>query len=86
MAVAAPTRRAVLYVHGFVDYFFQKELAEFHNGLGADFYAIDLHGYGRSLTADEIPYQMADVADYFEELTVAVRAIADDGHDAEHRG
>jgi len=32
---------AVLYVHGWSDYFFQKELAEFLSEAGADFYALD---------------------------------------------
>src|SRR5664280_2473023 len=41
----AATSRAVLYVHGFADYFFQTELAEFHAARGEDFYAIDLHKY-----------------------------------------
>jgi len=35
----APTRRAVLYVHGFNDYFFQTHLADFYIDHGFDFYA-----------------------------------------------
>jgi alpha-beta hydrolase superfamily lysophospholipase len=48
-----PTRRAVLYVHGFNDYFFQTHLADFFAERGWDFYALDLRKYGRSL----LPHQ-----------------------------
>jgi len=78
---SAATSRAVLYVHGFADYFFQTELAEFHAARGEDFYAIDLHKYGRSLRPHQTPYQMADVADYYTELDAALRFIQEDGHD-----
>lgn len=44
-----PSGRAVLYVHGFVDYFFQTHLADFFAERGWDFYALDLRKYGRSL-------------------------------------
>ncbi|MGR7002852.1 hypothetical protein ACU686_40820 [Yinghuangia aomiensis] len=40
-----PTGRAVLYVHGFNDYFFQRHLADFHIAQGFDFYALDLRSY-----------------------------------------
>jgi hypothetical protein len=43
-ALAAPLRDVdVLYVHGWSDYFFQRELAASWNRLGARFYALDLH-------------------------------------------
>ena len=41
-------RRAVLYVHGWSDYFFQTHLAEAFEDWGYDFYALDLRRYGRS--------------------------------------
>ncbi len=75
------TRRAVLYIHGFVDYFFQTELAEFHNSRGADFYAIDLHKYGRSILPHQTRFDMADVSDYYAELDAAVGYILGDSHD-----
>ncbi len=81
---SAATSRAVQYVHGFADYFFQTELAEFHAARGEDFYAIDLHKYGRSLRPHQTPYgpyQMADVADYYTELDAALRFVQEDGHD-----
>lgn len=75
------SRRAVLYVHGFADYFHQTSLADFHLARGESFYAIDLHKYGRSLRDHQTPYRMADVAEYQPELEAAVALIAADGHD-----
>ena len=75
-----PSGRAVLYVHGFADYFFQTELAEFHAARGTDFYAVDLHRYGRSLLPHQTPYDMVDVTEYYAELDAALELIAADGN------
>ena len=40
---------AVLYVHGFTDYFFQTALADFFAARGLAFYALDLRKCGRAL-------------------------------------
>ena len=78
----APTRKAVLYLHGFVDYFFQKHLAEFYTERGYDFYALDLRKYGRSLRPHQTPNFASDLAVYDEEIDEAVRVIREeDGHD-----
>src|SRR5690606_38210582 len=42
-------RLAVVYVHGFADYFIQTELARFWADRGAVFYAVDLRKSGRSI-------------------------------------
>lgn len=77
-----PTRRAVLYVHGFVDYFFQTHLADFFVARGWDFYAIDLRKYGRSLLPHQTPNFCRDLTEYYPELDEAARIIRDeDGHD-----
>jgi alpha-beta hydrolase superfamily lysophospholipase len=77
-----PTRNAVLYVHGFVDYFFQTHLADFFVDRGWDFYAIDLRKYGRSLLPHQTPNFCRSLTEYFPELDEAVRLIRDrDGHD-----
>jgi alpha-beta hydrolase superfamily lysophospholipase len=78
----APTRRAVLYVHGYVDYFFQTHLADFFTARGYDFYALDLRKYGRSLRSHQTPNFCRDVTEYFPELDEAIRIIRDEeGHD-----
>jgi alpha-beta hydrolase superfamily lysophospholipase len=71
-------RRAVLYIHGWNEYFFQRHVAEFFDQLGYDFYAIDLHRYGRSLQAGELPGYMESVEEYYEELDAAVAMIRRD--------
>jgi alpha-beta hydrolase superfamily lysophospholipase len=77
-----PTGRAVLYLHGYVDYFFQTHLAEFFTDRGYDFYALDLRKHGRSLLAHQTPNYCADISEYFAEIDEAVRIIREeDGHD-----
>ena len=77
-----PTRRAVLYVHGFVDYFFQTHLADFFVERGWDFYAIDLRKYGRSLRPHQTPNFARSLTEYYPELDEAARIIREqDGHD-----
>src|SRR3954447_6784924 len=51
---AAPSTRAVLHVHGFADYFFQRPMADYWVGRGYDFYAIDLRQHGRSIRHDHV--------------------------------
>ncbi len=76
-ATAEPIRpaRALLYVHGWNDYFFQRGLAEYWHGQGAAFYALDLRKYGRSLRAHQTPNYIDDLEEYDEELDAAVRII-----------
>ncbi|WP_203981617.1 alpha/beta hydrolase [Planosporangium flavigriseum] len=70
-----PDGRAVLYVHGFSDYFFQTHLADFYTARGIDFYALDLRKYGRSLLPHQTPNFCRDLSDYYPELDEAARII-----------
>ena len=70
-AADSPTRRAVLHVHGFADYFFQTAAADFWVARGYDFYALDLRKYGRSLGHHQTPNYVADLREYDEELDLA---------------
>jgi alpha-beta hydrolase superfamily lysophospholipase len=74
----APGRKAVLYVHGFVDYFFQSHLADFYVERGYSFYALDLRKYGRSLLPHQTPNFARSMADYFQEIDEAVRLIREE--------
>jgi len=65
-------QKAVLYVHGFVDYFFQEHLAKFFHQQGWAFYAIDLRKYGRSLLPHQTPNYVDCINEYYEELEQAV--------------
>lgn len=65
----------VLYVHGWSDYFFQTELAEFWTARGARFFALDLRRYGRSLQDDEPPGYVEHLETYDEEIQAAIKEI-----------
>jgi len=67
--------KAVLYIHGFIDYFFQWELAEFYNKLGYNFFAVDLRRYGRSLDNAQKPNIINAVEDYYEEINAALQIM-----------
>ena len=67
---------AVLYLHGWNDYFFQTHLAEFLGDLGYDFFAVDLRRYGRSLRRGQLRGFITDLDDYALELDAAVDLIA----------
>ncbi|VFA82493.1 Alpha/beta hydrolase family [Gordonia paraffinivorans] len=69
-------RRAVLYVHGFTDYFFHEPLADFFADRGHAFYAIDLRKCGRSRADHHTPHFTTDLARYDEELGLALDVIA----------
>jgi alpha-beta hydrolase superfamily lysophospholipase len=72
------SRKAVLYIHGFVDYFFQTHLADFYVERGYAFYALDLRKYGRSLLDHQTPNFAHSMSDYFPEIDEAVRLIRKD--------
>lgn len=75
-------RRAVLYLHGFVDYFFQAHVGDAWAAHGYDFYALDLRKYGRSLRPHQTPNYVTDLRAYTEELDEATRIVREeDGHD-----
>lgn len=78
----AEVRGAVLHVHGFADYFFHTEFAEWWTARGYDFYALDLRKYGRSLREHQTPNYIEDLEDYYEELDLSWSRITErDGHD-----
>lgn len=76
----AASTKAVLYVHGFSDYFIQKEMAEMFADNGYNFYAVDLRKYGRSLTAGQKMFQVRDMHEYFADIETAVDVIKHNGN------
>ncbi|MGH3740923.1 MAG: alpha/beta hydrolase [Micromonosporaceae bacterium] len=74
-----PDGRAVLYLHGYSDYFFQTHLADYFVARGIDFYALDLRRHGRSLRPHHTPNYVTDLADYFVELDAAIAIMRADG-------
>ena len=78
---AQKTRKAVLYIHGFIDYFFQTEMAEQFNQHDYDFYALDLRKYGRSHLPHQKFYNVRNLNEYDAEISQALDIIAHEGHD-----
>lgn len=78
---AATPRGAILYLHGFVDYFFQDHVARFYTEQGWDWYALDLRRCGRSLRPGQQAWYTADLTEYYEELDLAIEHIRADGHE-----
>lgn len=72
-----PARGAVLHLHGYNDYFFQTDMAQWWNQRGYDFYAVDLRKYGRSLRPHHTPYFVTDLSQYAPELDEAYRLITE---------
>lgn len=68
--------RAVLLVHGFTDYFFNTELADYLAERGFLVYALDLHKCGRSHRDGQTPHFTTDLARYDVELERAIDVIA----------
>jgi alpha-beta hydrolase superfamily lysophospholipase len=68
---------AVLYVHGFADYFFQTELSDFFAARGLAFYALDLRKCGRARRTGQTAHYVSDLAYYDQELELALAAVAE---------
>lgn len=80
-AARNPERRpAVLYLHGYNDYFFHQHVAREWHARGYDFFALDLRRCGRSWRHGQTPHFVGDLRDYRAELTIATRIIRAD-HD-----
>lgn len=69
----------VLYVHGWSDYFFHRELAEHFSSRGARFFALDLRKYGRSIRPWQTPGYIDNLADYDEDIEAALTAMQSRG-------
>ena len=75
LPVRAAPRGAVLYVHGFSDYFFQRHMAERFAAEGYAFYAVDLRKYGRSILPHQHPNFCKSVSEHYADLDAALEAI-----------
>lgn len=69
------TGRAILYIHGFNDYFFQEEMAKKFNQHGYNFYALDLRKYGRSYLSHQKLNNVRSLLEYTEEIDLALQII-----------
>ncbi len=71
--------KAVLYIHGFNDYFFQTEMADYFNKNGFHFYALDLRKYGRSHLLNQKLNNVRNLEEYFEDISKALQIIKEEG-------
>lgn len=72
--------KAVLYIHGFSDYFFQTEMAEQYLAHGYDFYAVDLRKYGRSHLPHQRLFDVRDIHEYDADVDTALHIIKQNGY------
>ena len=78
---AQKSSKAVLYVHGFNDYFFQTEIAFRFEEKGYNFYAVDLRKYGRSLLPHQKRCNTRAIEEYFADLDSTINIIKSEGND-----
>lgn len=74
------SKKAYLYIHGFNDYFFQKEMGERFVDSGYNFYAVDLRRYGRSREPWQYPFNIRNQEEYFNDIDSAISQILRDGN------
>jgi alpha-beta hydrolase superfamily lysophospholipase len=63
---------AILYIHGFNDYFFNPELGNEAVDNGYNFYAVDLRKYGRSLRKGQRMCECRSLNEYFADIDSAL--------------
>ncbi|ACT93181.1 alpha/beta hydrolase [Dyadobacter fermentans] len=73
--------RAVLYVHGFNDYFFQEEMARRYSEAGYNFYAVDLRKCGRSWLGHQKIGNVRDLSEYYADIDTALTVIQGEGNE-----
>ena len=76
----AGSSKAVLYVHGYNDYFFQTQLGDSLNTWGYNFYAVDLRKYGRSLLPNQDMFFCKDISEYFADIDTCLSIIKAEGN------
>ncbi len=87
VALARPLEDVdVLYVHGWSDYFFQRDLARFFTDRGARFFALDLRKYGRSLHEGQTPGYIEHLDDYGVEIEQALAVMGYEVPDSQPPG
>ena len=74
-------KQAVLYIHGYNDYFFQKQLGDSVNAHGYNFYAMDLRKYGRSILPNQNLFFCKSLKEYFADIDTALATIRSEGNE-----
>lgn len=72
------TEKAVLYIHGFNDYFFQDEQALWFSEQGYAFFAVDLRKYGRAYLPHQKQGNIRDLKEYYADVDTCLSIISSD--------
>ncbi|MCM1021544.1 MAG: alpha/beta hydrolase [Muribaculum sp.] len=75
-------KRGVLYIHGYNDYFFQKEMAERFADSCYSFYAVDLRKYGRSIMPGQRIFDVRNISEYYPDIDSALAVMKNNGIDS----
>lgn len=67
--------KAVLYLHGYNDYFFQYQMGDSVIAHGMDFYAVELRKYGRSKLENQTWFELKDLSEYYADIDSAIARI-----------
>lgn len=76
------SRKGVLYIHGYNDYFLQPEMGRRFADSCYSFYAVDLRRYGRSLRPGDPRFDIRDMHEYFPDIDSAVADMKRQGIDS----
>lgn len=79
--VLPDVKQAILYIHGYNDYFFQQELGDSINAHNYNFYALDLRKYGRSILPNQDPFYCKDISEYFADIDTTLSIIRSEGNE-----
>lgn len=74
----SPFYKAILYLHGYSDYFFHDHVSTRFLEHGYDFFALDLRKCGRSILSpehDNYRHYFRDIREYDEEITLSIDHI-----------
>lgn len=74
------TDKAVVYIHGYNDYFFQSQLGDSIISHGYNFYALDLRKYGRSLLPHQDAFFCKDLREYFADIDSSLAVVREEGN------
>jgi alpha-beta hydrolase superfamily lysophospholipase len=77
LPAARAERGAVLYLHGYADYFFQRHMAERFAAEGYAFYALDLRKYGRSMRPHQHPNFCKSLSEHYADIDAALETIGE---------
>jgi alpha-beta hydrolase superfamily lysophospholipase len=75
------SRKGVLYIHGFNDYFLQDDMGRRLADSCYNFYAVDLRRYGRSLREGDPRFDIRDMHEYFPDIDSAIVEMKRQGID-----